>query len=124
MLKPRSPKLPGEPATGSDSWYRYYAGFSADFVRDVLGDLDLTPGDLIADPWNGSGTTTAVADELGLSAWGGDINPAMVVIAKARLLGRRVRPSEVSLCEAILDSSRSPVLWKGGDEPLRAWFRG
>ncbi len=117
MLKPRSPKLPGERRTGSRSWYRYYAGFSADFVRDVIRRLDLTAGDLVADPWNGSGTTTAVA-------WGGDINPAMVVIAKARLLGWRVRPSEVSLCEAILDAARSPVLWNGDDEPLRAWFRG
>src|SRR6266480_1548264 len=125
MLKPRTPKLPGEPRAGTRSWYRYYAGFSADFVRDVLGDLGLGADGLVIDPWNGSGTTTAVADELGVRAWGGDINPAMVVIAKARLLGWRVRPSEISLCDAIIESSRSPGLWQsGGDEPLRSWFRG
>jgi len=122
MLKPRTPKLPGEPRAGTRSWYKYYAGFSADFVRDVLAGLDLASDELVIDPWNGSGTTTAVADELGVPAWGGDINPAMVVIAKARLLGRRVQPSEISLCEAILKSSRSPVLRT--DEPLRTWFRG
>jgi tRNA G10 N-methylase Trm11 len=123
MLKPRTPKLPGERRTGSGSWYRYYAGFSADFVRDVLRDLDLGADELIADPWNGSGTTTAVADELGLAAWGGDINPAMVVIAKARLIGWRVRPSEISLGEAIIDATQSPAIWKTDDEPLRVWFR-
>jgi SAM-dependent methyltransferase len=124
MLKPRTPKLPGEPRAGTTSWYKYYAGFSADFVRDVLGGLELGAHDLVIDPWNGSGTTTAVADEFRVRAWGGDINPAMVVIAKARLLGWRVQPSEISLCEAILKCSRSPVLCKGLDEPLRAWFRG
>jgi SAM-dependent methyltransferase len=125
MPKPRTPKLPGEPRAGTRSWYKYYAGFSADFVRDVFGDLGLGADGLVIDPWNGSGTTTAVADELGVRAWGGDINPAMVVIAKARLLGWRVRPSEISLCDAIIESSRSPVLSQsGGDEPLRSWFRG
>lgn len=123
MLKPRTPKLPGEPRTGVNSWYRYYAGFSADFVRDVLKELRLRADQVVADPWNGSGTTTAVADELGLTAWGGDINPAMVVIANARLLGWRVRPSEISLCEAILESCRSSVVSISDDEPLRTWFR-
>lgn len=42
------------------------------------------PAALVADPWNGAGTTTAVAQAEGYRAWGGDANPAMVVVAKAK----------------------------------------
>src|SRR6266404_3958284 len=120
--KPSSPKLPSTKA--NRIWYRYYAGFSDHFVRDIVRNLNLQADQVIADPWNGSGTTTAVAEELGIRSWGGDINPAMIVIAKARLLGWRARPSETSLCKAILESathiSREPI---PESEPLRAWFR-
>src|SRR2546429_8013227 len=81
--RPRSPKLPGDNAKHAGAWYRYYAGFSADSVRDIVSELKVWPDQLVADPWNGSGTTTAVADEPGIPSCGGDINPAMVVIAKA-----------------------------------------
>ncbi|WP_410712175.1 DNA methyltransferase [Bradyrhizobium sp. BEA-2-5] len=42
-------------------------------------------GQVVLDPWNGSGTTTSVANGAGLTAVGIDINPAMAVVAKARL---------------------------------------
>src|SRR5438128_2141314 len=83
--RPRSPKL--HPVRTKPPAYRYYAGFSPDFVRDVIVGLSLGPTDLLVDPWNGSGTTTTIAEELGIPSWGGDVNPAMIVIAKARLLG-------------------------------------
>jgi DNA modification methylase len=37
--------------------YQYYAGFSSDFVCDIL-EKYASPGTRILDPWNGSGTTT------------------------------------------------------------------
>ena len=75
------PKLPQAPA---GSGYRYYAGYSRSFVYDVLSRW---PGHtLVLDPWNGSGTTTTVAAELGLGCVGVDLNPAVVVIARAALL--------------------------------------
>ena len=64
--------------------YRYYPGFSRAFVRDILEEWP--KGDIILDPWNGSGTTTTVASELGHRSVGIDLNPAMVVIARAALL--------------------------------------
>jgi len=36
------------------------------------------------DPWNGSGTTTEAATDLGYHAKGYDLNPVMIIIAKAR----------------------------------------
>ena len=64
--------------------YRYYPGFSHEFVRDILDEWP--ESDLILDPWNGSGATTTVAAELGRQCVGIDLNPAMVVIARAALL--------------------------------------
>jgi hypothetical protein len=67
------------------SLFPYYAGFSEAFVRDVIEALQAVPGQVVLDPWNGSGTTTTVAKQTGLSSIGIDINPAMAVVAKARL---------------------------------------
>jgi SAM-dependent methyltransferase len=123
-MKPRSPKLPGDHAKHKSAWYRYYAGYSADFVRDIVAGLKLRSDQLVADPWNGSGTTTAVADERGIPSWGGDINPAMIVIAKARLLGGRARPSELPICEGIIDLAAR--LTEGAEldtDPLSTWFK-
>lgn len=43
------------------------------------------PGDLIVDPYMGSGTTLAVARRLGRRAIGIDINPEAIAVAKRRL---------------------------------------
>ena len=64
--------------------YRYYPGYSRAFVRDILAEWP--QNHVILDPWNGSGATTAVAAELGLQCIGIDLNPAMLVIARAALL--------------------------------------
>lgn len=78
---------------------------------------------MILDPWNGSGTTTQVAEEMGIHAIGLDINPAMVVIAKARCLQPSVSESLPSLCHDILVKSLSLSHDSASpDEPLEAWF--
>ena len=67
--------------------YPYYAGFSRTFAEDALEWA--TRGNrerLVLDPWNGSGTTTRSASELGMSSIGFDLNPVMVLVAKAELL--------------------------------------
>jgi DNA modification methylase len=74
----RSPKL-----RTRDSIFPFYAGFSAEFVSDVLASF---PSDsLVVDPWNGAGTTTTTAAMNGRAALGLDINPAMVIVARAKL---------------------------------------
>jgi SAM-dependent methyltransferase len=70
---------------GSDRGiFRYYAGFSSEFVVSVLNEV-ARPGLRVLDPWNGSGTTTRAAMDLGLIATGVDISPLSVVVAAARL---------------------------------------
>ena len=67
---------------------------------------------LVCDPWNGAGTTTQVARDLGYSAAGFDLNPVMVVVAeipmrdavpKSSTLGE---PSRRLLAEPMLTSRR------------------
>jgi len=53
-----------------------------DLIMDLLEGI---PGDLIFDPFIGSGTTAVVADRLGRKFFGCDINPDYVAMALERL---------------------------------------
>ena len=103
-------------------WYPYYAGFAEDFVHGVLRNYlnDVQP---IIDPWSGSGTTTAVCRQLQMDSVGVDINPALTVIARARLTPTPARERLDHLGAQISDAARrlrSPL--KGGDL-LQEWIR-
>ncbi len=95
-----NPKLRGKGSLAS-SWYRFYPGFSEAFARSVLAPAALKEGQWVLDPWNGAGTTTSTAVSLGLNAYGYDLNPAMVVVSKARCLDpgeySSLRPLEVDI---------------------------
>lgn len=65
--------------------YPYYAGFSLDFAMEALKAINLKTGSLILDPWNGAGTATCAASKLGFDSIGIDLNPAVCLVAKARL---------------------------------------
>lgn len=118
---PASPKLS---VAGRSSWYKYYAGYSRPFVTDTLVHLGLAKGSTILDPWNGSGTTTAVAAEAGHDVIGFDANPALVLVARGRLLGRDIAPSIDALMKDVLGHAKKPEGQPevGGVEPLERWF--
>lgn len=118
-MKPRTPKRTAAAETGPASWYSYYAGFSSEFVEDVISARKHRG--IILDPWNGSGTTTQVAHERGHAAVGYDLNPVMVLVAKARILGPEVSPSEIVLSSRIA-ASRFDVSRERTAEPLNRWF--
>jgi DNA modification methylase len=119
----RSPKQSGR--RKSDGWYHYYAGYSPDFVEDVLriagvgADRGITH---VLDPWVGAGTTAAVAGGLGLNATGVDINPALVVIAKARFLGNELGENLDALADDILARAKRSNRAIELSDPLLAWF--
>jgi hypothetical protein len=116
----RSPKLAKD---RSHDWYRYNAGYSPGFVEDVLSLLEVGADALVLDPWNGSGTTTAVAQSKGVPALGYDVNPALVLIARSRLLGQEVANSIMPLVDDVVDHARLFDLDEEGiHDPLRAWF--
>lgn len=108
----------GRPTPGS----RYYAGYSAGFVEDVIESLTLHPGSVVLDPWNGAGTTTTVARHQGHRAVGIDINPVLVVVAKARLMSTDATGSLPALGADILAKAREDDTPASPGDPLRQWF--
>lgn len=106
-----------------DRWYPYYAGFSGDFARNVLEALPLEEGATILDPWNGSGTTTYVADFLGHNAVGFDINPVATLVANAKLARAKDAEHILGLARRIakvaMATSDEPIK----NDPLLSWLR-
>jgi hypothetical protein len=82
----QSPKRVRRLQTGWEGFFPYYAGYPESFADAILKSAELEAGSLIFDPWNGSGTTMYAARQTALKGVGFDINPAMVIVARARLL--------------------------------------
>lgn len=66
------------------SWLKYKEGFSADLVGQLLDDMGAQPGDLVMDPFMGSGTTALVCQMRGIDSIGFDIMPISAVAIKAK----------------------------------------
>lgn len=107
---------------GTFAWFPYYAGYSPSFVEDTAKALELAPYSYVLDPWNGSGTTTTVADRLGCNAIGFDINPVATLVASAQL----VRPGDAlnssGLAKEILSVSDREKCGIRCDDPLSVWL--
>ncbi|MGD0953884.1 MAG: DNA methyltransferase [Methanotrichaceae archaeon] len=121
----RSPKIDRSPNKRSPNLYHYYAGFSPKFVIDMIANLNIDDKAVIMDPWNGSGTTTQVARDMGFSAIGYDINPVMVIVAKAKLLNCtiEIRKKLLDNLDSIIKIAAS---FQNGtfsnEDPLNAWL--
>lgn len=119
-----NPKRQHAARNSSAGWYDYYAGYSPTFAKSLLESTKLEPGALIADPWNGSGTTTEIASLLGFKGYGYDLNPVMLVVAKARLLKRSTTPSIKPLALNIVELAKSSTLEEQDTKDLLSvWFK-
>ncbi|GAB4455944.1 MAG: hypothetical protein OHK0029_12970 [Armatimonadaceae bacterium] len=58
------------------------------------------PGDLVLDPYCGSGTTAVVSERLGRRWLAGDVSPWAVQVARKRLLGMAARTAAFAVCAA------------------------
>lgn len=103
-------------------WYPYYAGFSNAFVAATL-DRHFQDTRTLLDPWNGSGTTSVVAAGRGLAVVGLDVNPAVTLIARARLTPVAVGDSLLPMADEIVTAASrgTHVPWR--DDPLGRWLR-
>lgn len=117
-----SPKRNKRLQTGWEGFFPYYAGYPELFARELLQSAKLPHGAVVLDPWNGSGTTTYTATSLGLSSIGIDLNPVMIIVARARLLP----PSEADhlrpLAATILSHAHSAPPKLKPDDALLGWF--
>ena len=67
-------------------WFRYSAGFAAQWVGQVLNDWLIKPGDVVLDPFAGSGTVSVVCDSIGVTSVGVEAHPVVSRICRAKLL--------------------------------------
>lgn len=65
-------------------WFRYSAGFSAEWVSEVLRDHSRRSSPRVFDPFAGSGTVVIEAERNGAEALGLEAHPFMTRIAKAK----------------------------------------
>ena len=114
-----SPKQP--PHVTKRDWYPYYAGFTERFAEAVLSK-HLADSISVLDPWNGSGTTTLVCARSGIPSTGIDVNPALTVIARARLTPRTCQPTILDALSRILKDSRAIEADCAEDDPLGQWL--
>jgi hypothetical protein len=122
QLRIQSPKRTKSSLTGWDGFFPYYAGFPESFANDIISSANLSEGSVIFDPWNGSGTTTFAATTHALHSIGLDLNPAMVVIAKARLLPISEADSIEPLGLKIVELAQADVEATDRNDPLHIWF--
>ncbi len=113
---------PKQPSMAKRDWYPYYAGYTESFVQTVLA-TDLRGVRSVLDPWSGSGTTTAACAKSGLRSVGIDVNPALTVIARARLTPRSTGESLLPLGRQILEAARDREIQIGSTDLLTRWMR-
>lgn len=118
----QSPKRTAGALRGWDGFFPYYAGYPEPFARALLSSAGLTKNAVVLDPWNGSGTTTFAASELGLASRGFDINPVMLIVARARLLPRSEADALEPLAHEIVKGLRGNQGKVKREDPLLWWF--
>jgi SAM-dependent methyltransferase len=121
ILQIMSPKRTRSAYRGWQGFFPYYAGYPLEFAERILATSKLTDGALVLDPWNGSGTTTFAAADAGISSIGLDLNPVMVIVARARTLAASEADALVPLARRILDLARAYNPSGGNEDELLEW---
>lgn len=117
----RSPKRQAKGNLSRAAWFQYYAGFSPGFVEDIIQQLELPARATILDPWLGAGTTSEVALASGYRVRGYDLNPAMLLVAKARTLPTSAKAEIPRLLAAVLEGAQAEQSG-AEDDPLQQWL--
>ena len=84
-------------------WFRYSAGFPAEWVKSVIANVGNTPTPRVFDPFAGSGTTLIAAEDVGVPAKGVESHPFVCRVAKAKQARRndpRVYQSHTKMVQA------------------------
>lgn len=82
-------------------WFRYSAGFSAQWVEQVIEAHQDAPETVVLDPFAGSGTTLLAAESAGVQCYGIEAHPFVARIARAKLRYRSNPTSYLTLATTI-----------------------
>lgn len=88
-------------------WFRYSAGFSAEWVREVIHSHSGAGKLRVFDPFAGSGTVVLEAERAGAEGLGIESHPFVARIARAKLAWREDVASFRRLSRAILETARA-----------------
>jgi hypothetical protein len=69
-------------------WFRYSAGFSAEWVEGVIGEAKRSGRVTVLDPFAGAGTTLIAAEKMDVYSFGVEAHPFVARVARAKLLYR------------------------------------
>jgi hypothetical protein len=92
-------------------WFRYSAGFSAEWVEGLLHDWGLGAEHRILDPFASSGTVGLACDKLGLTSLAIEAHPTVARICQAKLSWMIPVEPFLDLAEQVLQAARlsSPI---------------
>src|SRR3989338_237594 len=77
LKAPRSGTFVDNMALPIHRWFRYSAGFAAQWVEQVLKEWGIGHGHIVLDPFAGSGTVPIVCDTLGIKSIGVEAHPVV-----------------------------------------------
>jgi DNA modification methylase len=66
-------------------WFRFSAGFSAEWIEAVIRDVNLSKEAVLFDPFAGSGTTVLAGETAGIKSIGLEAHPFVYRVANAKL---------------------------------------
>lgn len=118
-----NPKRQPDSKIANGGIYPFYPGFTENFARSLLQSSGIDKNATVMDPWNGSGTTTTAAAKLGIGSQGFDLNPVMVIAAKARQNVGIVREDFQRFVLKIIKHASRVRLTTVDRDPLTTWFR-
>jgi len=114
-------------------WFRYSAGFAAQWVEQVLAEWGIKAGDVVLDPFAGSGTVPLVCDTLGIESVGVEAHPIVARICRAKLLWTTPVDRVAKFADRLLKGARTrkpktfdspPLIQRSFDEDTLAVLCG
>lgn len=94
------------------SWLKYKEGFSADLVNILLDEMGAVEGDIVLDPFMGSGTTALVCQMRGINSIGYDIMPISKVSIEAKANVRKYDQKELKRLIDEFENLKRPKSYK------------
>lgn len=99
-------------------WFRYSAGFAAQWVEHALADWEIGPDQTVLDPFAGSGTVSVVCDTLSIPSIAVEAHPVVSRILKAKLLWATPPEKVADFAAKVLKNAQGRQLHSSGNPPL------